>query len=137
MTDPVVIAGTTIIGYLLQNYAPLLAIVPADRIKEGRLPEGVELPALVVTEVSQVERQPLKRGSKVRTDDRVSVTGRFVSVRQRKLVMQLVKDCCAGQVGTIAGASNVAIRTAGRGPDLNGPGNSFEKAQDFRVGYDA
>lgn len=129
--------GTDIIGALLLADAPLIALIPATRIKSGILPDGVELNALVVHETSQVERHTLVRGAKVRTTDRVSVTGRFRSVRERKRIMEMVKNICAGRTGAIAGMENVSIITAGRGPDLLGPGDSFEKTQDFRVSYDA
>ncbi len=136
MTDTVT-DGAGIIGVLLREYAPLVALVPLARMKRGRLSADIALPALVVSETTQVERQTLVRGQKVRTVDRVSVGGRFASDRERTQIMQMVKDACAGKTGTIAGLSGVAIRTAGRGPDLNGPGDSFEKTQDFRVSYDA
>lgn len=136
MADEVT-TGVDIIGALLLAEAPLVALIPAPRIKSGVLPDGVEIPALVVQETSQVERQTLIRGQKVRTIDRVSVTGRFRSVRERKEIMEMVKNICAGRTGTIAGMENVSILTAGRGPDLLGPGDSFEKTQDFRVSYDA
>lgn len=136
MTD--VITGTDIIGALLRDYAPLVAIVAAEKIVEARLPADVDgLPVIIVTETSQVERLTLVRGPMVHTTDRVAVTGRFANTRQRKLVMQLVKDACAGRTGSIAGASNVSVQTAGRSPDLNGPADSFQKTQDFRVSYDA
>lgn len=129
--------GAGIVGALLRSYAPLTGLVALSSIKRSRLPDSVKLPALVVAEVSQIERAPLVRGASVRTVDRVAVTGRFESDRQRTQIMQMVKDACAGKVGTIAGMMNVAIRPAGRGPDLDGPGDSFEKTQDFRVSYDA
>ncbi len=136
MADEVT-TGADIIGALLLADAPLIALIPATRIKSDILPDGVALPALVVSEASQVERQTLVRGSKVRTIDRVSVTGRFRSVRERKTIMQMVKNICAGRTGTIAGMENVSILNAGRGPNLFGPGDSLEKTQDFRVSYDA
>lgn len=136
MADEVT-TGTDIIGSLLLADAPLIALIPAPGIKSGILPDATPLPALVVQEASQVERQTLVRGSKVRTVDRVSVTGRFRSIRERKTIMEMVKKICAGRTGTIAGIENVSIITAGRGPDLLGPGDSFEKTQDFRVSYDA
>ena len=132
-----VTTGTDIIGALLLAEAALIALVPAPRIKSGILPDGTALPALVVLEASQVERQTLVRGAKVRTIDRVSVTGRFNSIRERKTIMEMVKNICAGRTGAIAGMENVSILNAGRGPDLLGPADSFEKTQDFRVSYDA
>lgn len=135
MTDEVT-DGTDIIGELLRAHTPLLEIVPAANIKAGRLSDDADLNAIVVTEISQVERSLLhSRGVPVPVIDRVAVTGRFRSHRERKAAMRMIKDCCAGRTGTIAGILNVSITSAGRGPDLNGIGDSFEKTQDFRVSY--
>ncbi|PTQ12957.1 hypothetical protein CLG96_02100 [Sphingomonas oleivorans] len=129
--------GTDIVGALLTADAQLTELVPADRIKAGRLPEGVGLPALLVRTVSSVDRQPLTRGPLVRRTDRVSVTVHAASHRDRKAVIALVRKCCAGRTGALGGGSNVSILTAGMGPDLNGPGDIFARTQDFRVSWDA
>ncbi|WP_257554141.1 hypothetical protein [Sphingobium sp. CFD-2] len=129
--------GGDIIGALLLADAAVLEIAPADRIKEDRLPDGVELTALLVRTVSSVDRQPLKRGQFVRRSDRVAVTVRALSVRDRKAAIGRIRACCAGRTGDIGGALRVSILTAGLGPSLNGPGNSFEQTQDFRVSWDA
>jgi hypothetical protein len=136
MTD-VGFDGSDIIGALLLADADLLAVVPAARIKAGALPENVGLPALLVTCTSAVERTPLVRGASTRTVDRISVTVRAASHAERKAVMGLVTACCAGKTGNIGGGTRVAIRPAGRGPDLRGPGNTFDRTADFRVSYDA
>lgn len=128
--------GADIVGELLRGYAPLLAQVPAARIKGGRLGLKIQLPALLVRTTSSVERQRLKRGSTVRTTDRVSVTVRADSYDEQLQIMDLVVDACADRTGTIAEAERVAVLTAGRGPDVEGPGDSFEQAQDFRVSFD-
>jgi hypothetical protein len=130
-------SGVMIIGQLLRSDPNRPVSVPDASIKIGVLPDGIHLPLILVAEVSQVERQMLKRSGTVRTTDRIAVTGRFASVRDRMALMDWVKNCCAGRTGTVAGYQNVSILTAGRGPDLNGPAGSFEKTQDFRVSYDA
>jgi len=129
--------GVDIIGALLTGYAPLLAVVPLERIKAGMLPDGVTLPALLVRDVSSVERQSLRRGATTRTTDRVSVTVRAANYRDQKAIIALVKDCCAGKVGAIGGAAAASVLTAGTGPDLIGPAMTFEQSQDFRVSFDA
>ena len=129
--------GVDIVGTLLREDPDLVAIVPIGRIKAGALPDDVPLPALLVRCVSSVERQVLKRGTTTRTADRISVTVRAASYRDQRAVMKLVKQCCAGRTGTVAGEPAVSILTAGTGPDARGPGNSFEQTQDFRVSYDA
>lgn len=129
--------GVDIIGALVGSDPAIVAMVPLARIKAELLPDGVQLPALLVRDISSVERQSLKRGPTVRTTERVSVTVRAKSLRERRAVLKLVVARCAGALGTIAGASSVSVLTAGRGPGLIGPGNSFEQTQDFRVTFDA
>jgi hypothetical protein len=129
--------GADIVGALLRADPAVTALVPEPSIKLGKLPDGVELPALLVRVISSNERQPLKRGEKTRTIDRVSVAVRAANYRDQTLAMRLVRKCCAGKTGAVAGGESVSILTAGTGPDLNGPGNSFEQTQDFRVSFDA
>ena len=129
--------GVDIVGELLNSNEVLIAAVPASQIKAGALPDGVVLPTLLVRMTSNVERQTLVRGATVRTIERISVTVRAASYRDQVAAMKLVVKACAGKTGSIAGAANVSVLTAGRGPDLRGPGNSFEQTQDFRVSFDA
>lgn len=127
--------GADIIGALLRAEADVTGRVPVARIKGGRLPDGVGLPALLVRTVSSVERQPLRRGATVATTDRVAVTVRAGSYDEQIEIMDAVLRCCAGKTGAIGGGSAVAILNAGRSADLLGPGDSFEQTQDFRVAY--
>lgn len=129
--------GADIIGTLLRADAALVALVPQGRIKGKRLPLGIALPALLVRVVSVVDRQPLTLGALVRRTDRIAVTVRAASGDDQDAIIKLVRAVCAGRSGAIAGAVNVSIRTAGLGPDLDGPGNSFEQTQDLRVSFDA
>jgi hypothetical protein len=128
--------GSDIIGALLVDYSDFAQIAAADAIKAGRLPDGTPLPAILVRVVSSVDRQPLVRGALVRRTDRVSVAVRAESHEDRKALISAVRRCCAGQTGNIGGGLHVSILTAGMGPDVNGPGDSFEKTQDFRVSWD-
>lgn len=128
--------GADIVGALLRAYPPLLELVPAERIKGGRLPPGMTAPALLVRTISSVERQRLKRGQTVRTADRVSVTVRAASYDQQIRIIELVVDACADRTGSMVGATDYAVLTAGRGPDMDGPGDTFEQAQDFRASFD-
>jgi len=134
---PDVIDGATIIGAVLQAYAPLLALVDRDSIKGGRLSGDEPLPALRVRTVSVVDRKRLKRSTTRRCTDRVSVTVRAVSWAQQRAVIGLVADAGADRTGKIGGGLNVSILLAGRGPDVDGPGDTYEQTQDFRVTYDA
>lgn len=129
--------GVDIIGVLLLADQPIVDRATAERIKAGALGENVELPALLVRLVSSVERQPLMRGQTVRTIDRVSVTVRAATYRDQVALIRMIRWACAGRTGDVGDATSVSILTAGTGPDLRGPGNSFEQAQDFRVSFDA
>lgn len=129
--------GASIVGDLLRASQELCVVVPAAQIKGGRLPENITLPALLVRTVSVVDRQPLKRGETNRRTDRVAVTVRAASWRDQVAIIEMVRTICAGRTGDIAGVTRVSIRTAGTGPDVDGPGNSFEQTQDFRVSFDA
>lgn len=130
-------SGVNIIGALLMAAGSGPAGLTSDRIKAGKLPDNIALPALLVRETSSNERQPLKRGAIVRTTDRVSVTVRASSYRDQKAVLKWVRHVCAGQVGNVGGGSAVSILTAGEGPDVLGPADSLEQTQDFRVSFDA
>jgi hypothetical protein len=128
--------GVDIIGALLRADAATVAAVPLDQIKAGRLSESAALPSLLVRSESTVERIKLKRGARVRVTERVSVAVRAGSYRDQVAIMKLLPSACAGKTGTIAGADNVSVTNAGTGPDMDGPGNSFEQSCDFRVSYD-
>jgi hypothetical protein len=110
---------------------------PAATVKAGRLPDGVALPAFLIRFVSGVDRHMLERSGYERRTDRISVTVRAVNYRQQGLLIAQVRARCAGQVGRFAGFENVVIDTAGLSPDMSGPGDTYEQAQDFRVAYDA
>lgn len=128
-------SGALIVGTLLREEADLTAIVLVDSIKAGRLPDGVVLPALLVRTVSETDRQPLKRQGWVRVTARVSVTVRAPSYRVQGEVIRLVRRI-AGRTGDFGGGTRVSILTAGKGPDVNGPADSFEQTQDFRVSFE-
>ena len=130
-------SGVGIVGELLRAHKPLTEIVQAASIKQGRLPDDVDLPALLIRTVSSTEWQALTRGDVVPTTDRVSVAVRAESYRQQKAVMKLIVAACAGRTGSIAGFDNVAVLTAGAGPDVSGPADTYEQTQDFRVSFDA
>ncbi len=127
--------GADIIGALLRDYPPLVEIVPVERIKGGRLPLGTPLPAILVKTISSVERQALIRGPSVPTTDRVQVTVRAASWDEQITIVDLVVDACADRTGAMDDTDAYAVLSAGRGPDIEGPGDSYEQSQDFRVSF--
>lgn len=130
-------SGVAIVGQLLLAHAPLVDLIPPDSLQEDRLPDNVQLPALIVREISSVEWQALSPGAAIPTTDRVSVTVRARSSMERRAIILLVRAACADRVGVIAGFTGVSVRTAGRGPAVAGPADSFEQNQDFRVAFNA
>lgn len=130
-------SGVTILAALIEADADLLAAVPLANIKAGRLPDGTGLPAMLIRHVDMVERQALRRGALVRTTERVSCALRVSQYAHLGAILRLLRAACAGRTGTIAAFTNVSVLTAGTGPDVNGPGNTFERTQDFHVSFDA
>jgi hypothetical protein len=128
--------GVEIVGALLREHPALVELIPIERIKAGSLPDGIPLPALLLRTVSSIDRQWLKRGSFWRVTDRVSATVRAESYAEQIAIIKIVKRHCGGLTGNIGGAERVSILTAGTGPDVGGPANSFEQTQDFRVSFD-
>lgn len=128
--------GVEIIASLLREHADLTAIIPAASIKGGALGDG-EI-GILVRSVSVIDWQPLAHEAIVHSTERVSATVRAKSYREQVGAMKLIRRACAGITNaTIGTATQVAVLTAGTGPDVNGPANTFEKAQDFRVSFNA
>lgn len=129
--------GIDIIGALMMRDAAVIDFATSEGIKAGRLPESVILPAYLVRLISLIDYQPLKGSRMVRSTARIRVTVRAASYDDQVEGIRLVRAACARFTGDIANAKRVSVLTAGTGPDLNGPGNSFEQSQDFRVTFDA
>lgn len=128
--------GVGIIGHLLRGDAPLTAIWSAANIKAGALAEG-DL-GILVRSVSLIDWQPLAAEPMVHSTERVSVTVRAKTYREQVAAIKLIRRACAGVIATQIGeARGIAVLTAGTGPDVIGPGNTFEQAQFFRVSFDA
>lgn len=127
--------GEDIVAELLRAREPIVELVPLAQIQIGRLPTA-DLPALLITTTSSDDRSALKRGGTIHTVDRVSVTVKARSHRQRKQIIGLVGAIAADFIPTIAGLTRASVQLAGRGPDLDGPGDRFERTQDFRVSFD-
>lgn len=131
-------SGALVVGTVLRGVAVVTAKVPAEKIMSGRLPDGIAPPALLVRNVSMIERQPLKRAGWVRQTWRVAVTVRAGSYRDQTAIMRVVNAVCPGVKGEVGNdAKRVSILAAGIGPDVAGPGDTYEQTHDFRVSFDA
>jgi hypothetical protein len=131
-------SGVSIISALLRDSTAVADAVAAANIKGGKLADDAPLPSLLVRSLSLVDRQTLAREETVRSTERVSVTARAASYREQRAIIKLVRATCTTvTLAALDDARNIAVLTAGAGPDLNGPGDSFERSQDFYVTYDA
>lgn len=129
--------GVAIIDQRLRASSEILGMVPKDRIKGGRF-DGAALPALLITSISVVDRHTLAQEGMVRVVERVAVTARANSYRDQRALIDIVANVCpADFIDALGVARRISIHTAGRGPEMNGPADSFERKQDFRVTYDA
>jgi hypothetical protein len=129
-------SGVNVIGELLRADANLLAIIPAERIKAGLLPENAAIPAIAVTQISGVDRNILSQGETRRVAERVQVTVLASNYRQKRALLQLVRYACADKRGDIAGEADVVVLTDGTGPDfLSDDSAIWMQTQDFTVSY--
>lgn len=128
--------GVDIVGGILRADTATLERVAATSIKAGSLPDGVVLTAVLLRSVGSADRQTLKRRGFVRVTERVSAAVRASSYREQVATMKAIRRACASVTGDFAGAQRVSILTAGTGPDMRGPADSYEQTQDFRVSYD-
>ncbi len=129
-------SGSSIIAAIMEADAALSIAASEGRVKEDRLSDGVKLTAYLIRTISGGDRSRLKRGEFVRSTERVAVTVRAGSVRDRKAAIRLVRNACADRTGDFAGCFRVSVLTAGLGPSLTGPGDSYEQTQDFTVSFD-
>jgi hypothetical protein len=129
-------SGSSIINELLEADPVLAVAAEEQRIKEDLWPENVELPAYLVRTISSTDRNNLTPGPFIRSFERISVTVRASSVRERKAEIDRVREAGRDRVGDFAGCFRVSVLTNGRSPTLIGPGNTFEQTQDFIVSFD-
>ncbi len=119
-------SGVFAIREKLAAYAPLIAIVPAARIKCGELPLNTAVPAISVMQVSSMPRHTVRlSGSKVMHTDLVQVTV-LVAGQQTaaagtgylglRAVLKLVLAACSHQRAIINTVSVDSIL-----PDIEGP----------------
>lgn len=128
--------GEDIIAQRLLISTAIGALVPESSIKAEQMPDGTPLPWLLIRTISTIERQTLERGARVFLRERISVTVAAKSHRDRKMIMSLLPAACVGFEAARGDATSVSVLTAGAGPNVTGPGNRFERAQDFRVSFE-
>lgn len=124
-----------VIRYLLANSAPLTAVVNAEKIVAGEVPQGTPMPAVFVQHRSGVwSKEVSGQGRLCRA--RVQVTVMAASYAQQKQIMRLVCAAVPRTRGVIAGVNVDSILREDDGPDFsNSDAGIFLQAQDFMVLY--
>lgn len=129
--------GAEIIGTLLRSYEPLTDMVPPEVIQMGSLDANAPMDMVLARTVSLVDQHFLRNGAWQHSVERVAVAVRASDYLTQVALIKHVRAALRGFTGALLDAERIAIHTSGLGPDLRGPGGSFEQTQDFRVSYDA
>jgi len=115
-------SGVSAIWYLLKTNAPVIAVVPAERIKAGDLPLNTVLPAISVTQVDSVPLNQLQINETPKVHvDRVQVSVLVKVESTSRSLLKLVLAACPSQYGSVNGISVLGIT-----PDIEGPDFSDE-----------
>lgn len=130
-------SGPRVIVALLKADAAFLAMVPAEGIHAGEVPQSASLPAVAYASVSTVQR-PTIAGVEpmLLVDERMQITAAASSYPAKKAVLDAVRLAIDRQRGLIAGVRVRGVRHAGVGPDLDNTETSvFTQSIDFFVTY--
>ncbi|MCG2586491.1 hypothetical protein [Massilia sp. TS11] len=112
-------SDVAVIRYLLTHNATMTAAVPAERIKNGTLPEGIELPAIQIRSISAPSWKPIRRGTKLTYRARVQITVHAKNYPSQKSLLALVKATLPRAHGIIAGADVASLTHDSDGPDFS------------------
>ncbi len=128
--------GVATLVQLASASAAVTALVPAERIMGGVLPQGCALPAIGVTSISRTDRHTLPKGGQVHCRERVQVTVLAASYESQKAVLRALVGACDGQFPAVAGIANVTVHTDSAGPDFMSADSSIHAgSQDFVITY--
>ena len=131
-------SAVAIMRALLIAHAPVAALVPAERVIAGTIPEGTQLPAISVMEVGGDELPTIARAGATTTNVmRVQVTTVALSYAMQKSLMAATKLGPGVHTGTVVGFDLKAVQPAGIGPDLNNLDDDgiYEQSRDFMVTF--
>lgn len=128
--------GVSVIRYLLANNSPLIAVVPATRIRAGDLPLNTVLPAISVKQISGTERENIRRGSNVTVTDRIQITVLATTYVQQQQILKLAKTAADATYSTINTVMVDSITFQSTGPDFQDDDPViFEKSFDVLIRY--
>lgn len=115
-------SAEAIIHALLVAATPVTAIVGAGGVYPEYLPLDKPVPALVVDQISRVERNSVSLAEPVvMVTARIQVTALVKSegaYALKKALLVAVRAACANKRGAIAGCADVCVRPDAWGPDL-------------------
>lgn len=130
--------GVVAIVQLMKADAAVIALVPEARIMAGVLPLGSALPSIAVAPVSGMDMQTHDDPGLRFVTDRVQVTVQAATYPEMEAVLHAVKAAGDAVRPTVAGISNVVVRTADQGPwFMNEAASIHIRTQDFKVSYTA
>lgn len=128
-------SGVAVLQYVLSSDPRVVALVAADRIFGGGIPQGVQLPAIDLQQISDVERltASLAEAKKLVTE-RVQVTIHAPDYDSQKAILAAVRLAGAHRNGMTNSVDVVSIQHAGTGPDGFEPAPlDYQQTIDFFV----
>lgn len=128
--------GVIAVRQLFVAHVGLIALVPAESIAAGILPQGISLPAISLMSVSTVDRNIPTPGASRQVVERVQATAMAADYPGLKAVMAQMKKAGADKMPAVTGIANVTVHTDGMGPDfMNEAASIYMQPLDFRVTY--
>lgn len=128
-------SAVRVIRALLIAHAPVVALVPPERIVGGDLAQGTPLPAITLSEASRVEMSTVSLAQRaVQVTARVQVTVHAQSYSQQKALLQAAKLGPGAHTGAVDGVQVRSVMRDVVGPDMKDAAASiYEQSRDFKV----
>jgi hypothetical protein len=129
--------GVFVMRKLLQAHAPLMALMSADSVVAGTVPQGDSLPAIGITEVSRSEFATVANGeTSTLVRARIQITVHAKSYPSQKAVLLAAKLGAGVHSGVIAGVKVRSVRRGDVGPDFSDDSAGiYQQSRDFFVHY--
>ena len=122
---------------LLLAHAPLVALVAAENVMAGTIPQGAVLPAIGIKEIGSSELATVSLGqAAVLVTARVQVTVLAKSYPAVKALLQAAKLGPGAHTGMVAGVRVRSVIRDAVGPDLSDDdAGIYEQSRDFKVTF--
>lgn len=128
--------GVIAVRSLLVGDLRVTALVPAERVAGGTLPQGTSLPAIALMSIGSVDRNVPSPGPKRRVTERVQVTVLARAYPEAKTIIAAIRAAAADRMPAIDGLTEVTVHTDSAGPDfLDEETGIHMQTQDFRVSF--